>query len=100
MCAVKRDKKPGFLLGILLNRCPRCRRGRIYKYRNPYNLKHFMEMNDRCPACGQPINLEVGFYYGTGFVSYAIAVLLSGVTFLLWFLFIGISVHDNRFFWW
>jgi hypothetical protein len=59
-----------------------------------------MDMNGRCPVCGQPLDMEPGFYYGTNMVSYALAVLVSIVSFLLWMLAIGFSLHDSRFFWW
>ena len=57
-------------------------------------------MNESCPVCHQKFDLEVGFWYGTGYVSYGIAVLMSGFTFILWWLIIGISVNDNRIFYW
>ena len=57
-------------------------------------------MYDHCPVCHQQFDLEVGFWYGTGYVSYGLAVLMSGITFLLWWLLIGISVNDNRIFYW
>jgi hypothetical protein len=72
----------------------------MFKTSNPYDLKNFMKMNDRCPVCGQPLDMEPGFYYGTNMISYALAVLLSAVTLLLWYLTIGFSLQDNRFFWW
>jgi hypothetical protein len=52
------------------------------------------------PVCGQPFEIEVGFYYGTGFVSYALAVLVSGISFVAWKLTLGMSLQDNRLFWW
>ena len=57
-------------------------------------------MNEECPVCGQQTDLETGFYYGTGYVSYVITVGFSIFTFLLWWLIIGFSLDDNRFFWW
>ena len=72
----------------------------MFKYDNPYDMKNFMKMNESCPVCGQPLDMEPGFYYGTNLISYALTVLLSAITFLLWTLIIGISFHDNRFFWW
>lgn len=57
-------------------------------------------MNERCPVCGQRTEIEVGFYYGTGYASYALALILSGITFFAWWLFIGFSFNDNRFIWW
>ncbi len=59
-----------------------------------------MQMNEHCPVCGQPTDIEVGFYYGTSYVSYLIALVLSAITFLLWWLLIGFSFTDNRFFYW
>ena len=100
MCAVKPDGKPSLLLSILQNRCPRCRRGKMYKFKNTYDLRNFMKMNERCPICSQPLDMEPGFYYGTNMVSYALAVIICVFTFILWWLIIGFSFHDNRFFLW
>jgi hypothetical protein len=59
-----------------------------------------MKMPEHCPVCGQPFEIEVGFYYGTGFVSYALAVLVSVISFVAWKLTLGMSLEDNRLFWW
>lgn len=100
MCAQQSDQKPGLLLSVLGNKCPRCRKGRLFTSRNPYNLKKVTEMPEHCAVCGQPTEVEIGFYYGTGFVSYALSILFSVFTFITWILTIGISLHDNRIFWW
>jgi hypothetical protein len=95
--------KPNFLWSILTSRCPRCRRGPMFKDSNPYKklrLKHIFDMYDHCPVCRQKFDLEVGFWYGTGYVSYFLVVLLSAVTFVAWWLLIGISVDDNRVVYW
>jgi hypothetical protein len=42
----------------------------------------------------------VGFYYGTGYVSYLVALLISALCFFLWWLIIGFSFTDNRFLYW
>jgi hypothetical protein len=59
-----------------------------------------MTMHDHCIICGQPTDIEVGFYYGTGYVSYVIALMLSIITFLLWWILIGFSFEDKRFIFW
>lgn len=100
MSATKPDEKPNIVLSVLQNKCTRCRRGRLYKYSNPYNLRNFMKMNERCPVCGQPLDMEPGFYYGTNMVSYSLAILISIASFVLWLLFIGFSLQDKRFFLW
>jgi hypothetical protein len=57
-------------------------------------------MNEQCPVCGQATEIEVGFYYGTGYVSYALTVAFSVATFIAWWVLIGLSLDDTRFFWW
>jgi hypothetical protein len=59
-----------------------------------------MLMNKTCPVCGQPSEIEVGFYYGTSYVSYFLTILISVFSFLAWWLTIGMSLNDNRFFIW
>jgi len=59
-----------------------------------------MAMYERCPACGQLMEIEVGFYYGTGYVSYALTVALSVATFVAYWVLIGISINDNSLFIW
>jgi len=84
-------------------KCPRCRRGPMFKDQNPFKslrLSHIFNMYDNCPVCHQKYDLEPGFWYGTGYVSYALAVAVSATTFVAWLVLIGISTEDNRIFWW
>lgn len=95
--------KPGFIWSILSSRCPRCRRGAMFKDSNPYKkfkLSHIFDMYDNCPECNQKFDLEQGFWYGTGYVSYALAVAISVTTFIAWMVLIGVSTEDNRVFYW
>jgi len=94
------NKKPGYLPSLLQQKCPRCRTGDMFKTRNPYNFKQFMKMNDRCPACNQLMEIEVGFWYGTSYISYALTVALSVATCIAWWVLIGFSLEDSRFFQW
>lgn len=94
------DKKPSLVLSVLTNRCPRCRRGDLYKHKGAFRIRGLMAMNEQCPVCGQPFDMEPGFYYGTNMISYALAVLVSALSFVLWIFTIGISLQDSRFFWW
>ena len=43
--------------------------------------------------------LEVGFYYGTSYVSYALTVAISVATFVAWLVLIGISTEMHLFYW-
>ena len=93
-------KKRSYLISTLGCRCPRCREGKLFKNNISISLKKNMAMPKYCNVCGQPTEKEPGFYYGTGYVSYALGVAICVTTFLAWFVLIGMSTHDNRFFYW
>ncbi len=95
-----KNKKHGLLWTVLNHKCPHCREGEIFKDKSSLNLKTFMQMHDHCTVCGQKTEIEPGFYIGTGYVSYALAVAFSTSTFVAWWVLIGMSVDDNRVFWW
>jgi len=96
------DKKsvPMYVVSVMQNKCPRCREGQLFTTKNAYDFKNNTKMNEQCPVCGQPTEIEVGFYYGTAYVSYAVTVAFSVATFVAWWVLIGISIDDNRLFWW
>ncbi|MBX9678010.1 MAG: hypothetical protein K2X38_04540 [Gemmataceae bacterium] len=56
---------------ILLQRCPQCRIGPIYR--------RGMDMHDACPQCGEVFAREVGYFVGSMYVSYALASVLMGL---------------------
>ena len=92
-----------YLLSTLLNKCPRCRQGNLFVNSNAYQLKgQVTEMHEHCPVCNQPTEIEVGFYYGTGYVSYALSIAFLVSTFVAWKVIIGMtfSIDDNRIFYW
>lgn len=93
------EKRPS-VFNVFKCKCPRCRRGDMFENKNPYALKTTMKMNKECPVCGQPFNLEVGFYYGSSYVSYTVSIVLSVASFVAWWVLIGFSLQDNRFFYW
>lgn len=94
------EKKPGYFSSVFGCHCPRCREGKLFQHPISIKLKKNMLMNKTCPLCGQPTEIEVGFYYGTSYVSYAMTVFLSVISLMIWWLTIGLSVDDNRFFYW
>lgn len=49
----------------------------------------------KCHCCGQPMEPEPGFYYGTGYMSYALACVILGFNVIWWWMFIGFSWEDN-----
>jgi uncharacterized protein (DUF983 family) len=91
-----------YLHAVLKNKCPRCREGDLFVNQQPYRLKDGLKMQDKCPVCGQHTEIEVGFYYGTGYVSYALSIAFLVSTFVAWKVLIGMTfaVDDNRIFYW
>jgi len=100
MCAKKAMKERGRLWSVFNNKCPRCRQGNLFLVSNPYKLKTTTRMPEKCTACGQKFELEPGFWFGTGYVSYAFTVALTGISFVIWWFTLGISITDNSIFWW
>jgi len=56
---------------ILLQRCPRCRSGRIF--RSSIWLG-FPKMYENCPACGLRFEREPGYFLGAMYISYILGV--------------------------
>jgi rRNA maturation protein Nop10 len=94
--------KNSYFWSTLTNKCPRCRQGDLFVSKNPYRLSEITTMNEHCPICNQATEIEVGFYYGTGYVSYALTVAYFVSTFVAWKVLFGMSfdLDDNRIFYW
>lgn len=99
----KTTRVPNYFWSIFAMRCPRCRTGKMFKDPNPYkkvSLAHIFDMPEHCSVCRQRYEMETGFWYGTGYVSYALTVALSTSTLVAWWVLLGISVEDNSIFHW
>ncbi|MFT4092984.1 MAG: DUF983 domain-containing protein [Niabella sp.] len=92
--------KRGYLASTLGCYCPRCREGKIFEHPLSFKFNNILKMHKNCPVCRQPTEIEVGFYYGTSYVSYMLAVALSVASAVAWWIIIGFSVNDNRIFYW
>ena len=92
-------KRP-YLSSVVSCRCPRCREGKLFSNPTQASIKKNLEMPKHCLVCGQPTEIEVGFYYGTGYVSYALTIALSVSTLVAWWVIIGFGLEDNRFLYW
>jgi hypothetical protein len=92
--------KISYIRAILQLKCPRCRKGFLFHTRNPYKLSRTLDMHTHCPICGQKTELETGFWYGTGYVSYGLSVALSVFNLAWYWIFFGISWKDNSILYW
>lgn len=91
-------KVPGLVPSILKMKCPNCRKGNMFTNNSIFPLSELLKMPERCSECGQEYELEVGFYYGTGYVSYALTVGFFLFNFVWYSLIFGISYKDNSIF--
>jgi len=92
--------RPNLLLSVVNNKCPRCRKGKLFVQSNPYHLSQNTAMPEHCPVCHQPYELQTGFYFGTGYVSYALSVGLLIMTAVIWNFTIKFSFLDNSIYYW
>ena len=73
---MKLFNKGSSLHSILFNKCPQCHIGHFWTSNNPFTN---MFLNDKkqissCPNCSLKYEIEVGFWYGSMYISYALGV--------------------------
>ena len=75
--------KESKMYSILFNKCPKCHIGKFWATNNPLKNMLFNTRNSRktCENCSLAYELEIGFWYGSMYVSYAISV---GVMVMFW----------------
>lgn len=83
------------IMAIFKMKCPNCRTGNMFSQKRIFPLKNLQKMPEQCPHCGQKMELEPGFYYGTGYVSYGVCIAISVVLLIAYALIFGISFNDN-----
>lgn len=87
--------KPSLLTGLLLCRCPECRRGRLFRQKGLFPLGKLLTMNEYCPHCGQKLVGEANNGPGINFVLTTLLLFLN----ILWYYPIfGMSYTDNSIF--
>ena len=65
------------------NKCPRCNIGQVFENNNPYSFKNGLKMNKHCPHCNLKFEREVGYFYGSMYVSYGLQTLLITILYTL-----------------
>lgn len=76
-------KKGSKLYSILTGTCPKCQLESMYVNKNPFILTETMKMHDHCSHCGTKYKMEPNFFFGAMYVSYALAVLIGIILFLI-----------------
>ncbi len=70
-------KRSGFQ-AFLGQRCPRCREGKIFR--------NLIDGNKCCPVCELAFEREPGYFIGSMYFSYALAIPVICLFMLLWYL--------------
>jgi uncharacterized protein (DUF983 family) len=83
---------PSLLPSLLSNKCPNCRRGRVFEQKGIFPLSRLLRMNEQCPACGQKLIYERN--NGAG-INYALTVMLIFLNLLWYWPIFGLSYRDN-----
>lgn len=89
---------PNRFVSMMKMRCPNCHQGNMYTNKSIFPLGKLMDMPEHCPVCGQKYEIEVGFWYGTGYVSYALSVALIASLAVAYAVLVGFSWRDNSIF--
>jgi uncharacterized protein (DUF983 family) len=71
----------GRLKAILNEKCPRCRKGRVFEKK--IKLFQFPVMKKACDECGYKFDREPGYFLGAMYISYGLAVLQGLIAFLI-----------------
>ena len=90
-----KEKIPNRLVSELIMKCPSCHKGNMFTNKGIFPLNDLLKMPERCPVCNQKYEIEVGFWYGTGYVSYAISVGTIFIIAILYALTVGFSYKNN-----
>ncbi len=89
------EKIPNRFVSMAKMKCPNCHKGNMYTNNSILPLKELLKMPERCPVCNQKYEIELGFWYGTGYVSYAISVGTIFAIAVIYALTVGFSWKDN-----
>ena len=83
------------LYSIIHLKCPRCQEGDLFMVKNPYRLKHLDKMPHYCIKCGEDLQREVGFYYGSMMIGHATTTLIAVIVHIIVFYFYGWAILPN-----
>ncbi len=92
------SKEPSAIKALLKLKCPNCRRGNMFTSSSIFPLNKMMDMPELCPECGLKFELEPGFWFGTGYISYGMSVGLIIFMAVIFGFTYGFKFDDNSIF--
>ncbi|MES2590020.1 MAG: DUF983 domain-containing protein [Bacteroidota bacterium] len=76
---------------LLKGKCPKCEKGDIFKEKGNLLLLKAPQMHEKCTECSYRFEKEPGYFIGSFYVSYALAVVEMLILFLCVFNFLSIN---------
>ena len=76
------------LVNIITEKCPKCGSGKVFSKKGNPLLFQMPRMNEHCHVCNHKFEKEPGYFFGSMFVSYALAVAEMIIFFFLVHLFV------------
>lgn len=70
----------------------------MFTNRSIFPLGKMLDMPERCPECDLKYELETGFWFGTGYISYGLSVGLIIIMAVIFALTYGFNFDDNSIF--
>ncbi len=80
-------------------KCPRCHEGEIFETKNPFALGKMTAMHKHCPECHVKYEKEVGFFYGSMYLSYAFNIALFVIATVAYYLYFEARVDWRVYIW-
>lgn len=80
------------VLNIIMGRCPKCGKGKIFTNKRVFPLKSCLKTEDECQVCKQ--KLSTGNDNAPG-MNYALSVVVYALAFIVFALVWGIRYSDN-----
>ena len=81
-------RKGSKLYSVSKNKCPKCHEASFWPNSPLRNLIFNRgQLNKKCSNCGLQFEIELGFWYGAMYISYALGVLLMLLIWLIHFIF-------------
>lgn len=76
------------LTAIVTAKCPKCRKGDMFKH-SAFLPHKFDEMYEDCPVCDLHYEREPGFFFGAMYITYSLNVAVLVTIFIILYNFLG-----------
>lgn len=71
------------IVDIITEKCPKCGTGDVFATKGNIFLFRMPHMNEKCSCCGHKFEKETGYFFGSMYVSYGLAVAEMVAAFLI-----------------